>query len=103
MGQPRTAPFARLDLVQHALAILDSPDSGEDRRGLLEALLADAKEFEPDTQSVEWCTCGYPAARVTPDGPREPITDLLGLEPSSGKTTNYYCPSCDTRRTTVAG
>jgi len=39
---------------------------------------------------------------VRRDALREPLTDLLGFEPSSGNATTYYCPSCDTRRTTVA-
>jgi HEAT repeat protein len=102
IGQPRIAPFARLDLVQRALTILDS-SSGEDRRSLLETLLADAGELNRETESVEWCTCGYPAALVKSDGQRDPIANLLGLDESSGKGKAYFCPSCDTRRTTVAG
>jgi HEAT repeat protein len=103
INQPRNAPFARLDLVQRALAIVDGEGSDEDKIGLLEALLADEHEFEPDGETVEWCKCGYPATRVRIDGLREPMADLLGFEQSSSNATTYYCPSCDTRRTTVAG
>ena len=103
LDQQRSAPFARLDLVQRTLAILDADSSGEDKLGLLEALLADEREFEPGSETVEWCKCGYPAARVKSDGLREPLSDLLGFEQSSSNATTYYCPSCDTRRTTVAG
>jgi HEAT repeat protein len=103
MDQPRTAPFARLDLVQRAIAILDGPDCGEGRRDQLETLLADEGQLDRAKQSVEWCTCGYPSGRVRMDGLYEPITDLLGFEKSSDSTRTYYCPSCDTRRTTIAG
>ena len=103
LDQPRTVPFARLDLVQRALALLDGEGSDDDKRGLLEALLADEKQFDPGPESVEWCKCGYPAARVRKNGLRAPLTDLLGAELGSGNATTYYCPSCDTRRTTVAG
>ncbi|HEX7490657.1 MAG TPA: HEAT repeat domain-containing protein [Candidatus Limnocylindrales bacterium] len=98
MGQSRTVPFARLDLVQRALAILDGNESDEDRRGLLEALLADESEFDPETQSVDWCKCGYPAARITLIRERELMTNLLGSGDGSGHGATYYCPSCDTRR-----
>jgi HEAT repeat protein len=103
MDQLRTVPFARLDLVQRALEILDDPAFGEDRRSLLETLLTDEGQFQRGKQSVEWCTCGYPASRVAPEGLHEPITDLLGSEKSSGNARTYYCPSCGVRRTTVAG
>jgi len=33
----------------------------------------------------------------------EPLADLLGFEQGSGNAKTYYCPSCDTRRATVAG
>jgi HEAT repeat protein len=103
MNQPRSAPFGRLDLVQRGLAILDGDDSAEDKRGLLEALLADENQFDPGPQEVDWCKCGYPAARIREDGLHEPMADMLGFERSSSTATTYYCPSCDTRRTTVAG
>lgn len=103
LNQPRTVPFARPDLVQRALALLDGDGSDDDKRGLLEALLADERQFDPGPESVEWCKCGYPAARVRKNGLRTPLVDLLGGEPGSGNSTTYYCPSCDTRRTTVAG
>lgn len=103
LGQTRIAPFRRLDLVQRALAIYDGNTTESDRRGLLEALLADEQQFEPGTEQVEWCNCGYPAARVTADATREPMVNLLGFEQSATSATTYYCPSCGTRRATVAG
>src|ERR1035437_904574 len=103
MDQPRTAPFTRLDLVRRAMAILDDPNYGESRRDQLETLLADEGQFDREEQSVEWCTCGYPSGRVRTDGLYEPITDLLGFEKNSESARTYYCPSCDTYRTTVAG
>jgi hypothetical protein len=51
---------------------------------------------------VEWCQCGYPAARIKPDGLREPLTHVLGSEKTSSNSTSYYCPSCDTRIATVS-
>lgn len=102
LNQPRTAPFARVDLVQRGLAILDGSGSDDDKRGLLEALLADEHQFAPGKETVEWCKCGYPAVRVKKNGLREPIAEMLGFEQSSNSATTYYCPSCDTRRTTVA-
>jgi HEAT repeat protein len=102
LDQPRKAPFAHLDLVQRALAILDAESADSDKRGLLEALLADEHQFDPGKEAVEWCKCGYPASRVLADGLRQPMADLLGFELSSGNATTYYCPSCNTRRTTVA-
>jgi hypothetical protein len=54
-------------------------------------------------ERIEYCRCGYPAARVRKDGLREPLIDLLGFERSGTKSTTYYCPSCDTRRITVNG
>lgn len=102
LDQPRTAPFARVDMVQRALAILDGGGDDDDKRGLLEALLADEHQFDPGAETVEWCKCGYPAVRVKKNGLREPIADMLGFEQSSSNATTYYCPSCDTRRTTVA-
>jgi HEAT repeat protein len=102
LNEPRPAPFRRLDLIQRALAVLDGEGSDEDKHGWLEALLLEEKQFHLGKETLEWCQCGYPAARVRPDDLREPITDLLGFEQSSSNATTYYCPSCDTRRTTVA-
>jgi hypothetical protein len=102
MNQARNEPFARLDLVQRGLALLDGEGSADDKRGLLEALLADEHQFDPGEETVEWCECGYPAARVHGDGPRESIADMLGFELTSNGAVTYYCPSCGTRRTTVA-
>ena len=97
------APFARLDLVQRALAILDGEGTDDEKRGQLETLLADEHQFDPGAkESVDWCECGYPASKVRQDELREPFADLLGFEQSSSNATTYYCPSCDTRRTTVA-
>jgi len=100
MNQPRTAPFSNVDLVRRALEIIDGDGSDDDKRGLLEALLADESQFDPAAQTVDWCKCGYPAARVLADGLHEPMVDLLGFEQGPGNATTYYCPSCDARRTT---
>jgi HEAT repeat protein len=102
MDQARDEPFARLDLVQRGLALLDGEGSADDKRGLLEALLADEKQFDPPGETVEWCKCGYPAARVHGAGPGKSIADMLGFERASNGAVTYYCPSCGTRRATVA-
>ena len=66
-------------------------------------MLAEEHEYDPGAgERVEWCRCGYPASRVRSDALREPLTDLLGFEQSASNATTYYCPSCDTRRVTVA-
>jgi hypothetical protein len=82
---------------------MDGDGDGTFKRMSLEMMLAEEHQYDPGTgESVEWCRCGYPASRVRGDSLREPLTDLLGFEPSAGNATTYYCPSCDTRRTTVA-
>ena len=103
LSQDRSAPFARVDLVRRAMGILDGEGDGAFKRMSLEMMLAEERQYDPGAgERVEWCRCGYPASRVRNDALREPLTDLLGFEPSSGNVTTYYCPSCDTRRTTVA-
>jgi hypothetical protein len=84
------------------MGILDSDQSDDDKRGLLEALLADERQFEPGAEEIEWCKCGYPAYKARKDRLREPLADLLGFEQGSNNATTYYCPSCDTRRGTVS-
>jgi HEAT repeat protein len=101
MSQPRTAPFARLDLVQAALAILDGEGEEADKRGLLEAFLVEEHRFDPDAEAVEFCKCGYPATKAPAGGSPQPMTDLLGFERNSAGATTYFCPSCDARRATV--
>jgi len=83
--------------------MLDGSGSDADKRGLLEAFLAEEHQFDPGKETVEWCKCGYPAYRVRADALREPLADVLGFEKGSNNATTYYCPGCDTRRTTVAG
>ena len=103
INQTRSAPFARVDLIRQAMHIVDGDGDGTFKRMSLEMMLAEEHEYDPGAgERVEWCRCGYPASRVRRDALREPLTDLLGFEPSSGNATTYYCPSCDTRRTTVA-
>lgn len=102
LEEPRTAPFARLDLVQRGLAIVDGDGSEADKQGLLEALLADERQFAPGDEEIEWCKCGYPAAKVTKSGAHEPIAEMLGFEQSSANARTYYCPNCGARRATVA-
>jgi HEAT repeat protein len=103
LEQPRSDPFTNLDLVQRSLAILDGEGTDEDKQALLETLMAEEHQVEPGESTVEWCKCGYPAYRVRSDALREPLADVLGFEKGSGNATTYYCPACDTRRTTVAG
>ncbi len=104
LGQTRPYPFLRLDLVQRALAVLDAEGDVEAKRNVMQTLLADEHQFDArNKERVEYCKCGYPAARVRKDGLREPVADLLGFEKSSSNVITYYCPSCDTRRATVAG
>lgn len=103
LNQTRSAPFARVDLIRQAIHIIDGDGDGTFKRMSLEMMLAEEHQYDPGAgERVEWCRCGYPASRVRSDALREPLTDLLGFEPSSGNATTYYCPSCDTRRTTVA-
>ena len=104
LGQSRPAPFKRLDLVLKGLAIIDGEGSEADKRTAMETMLADEHEYDPPGgERVEYCRCGFPAMRVRKDGLREPMTDLLGFEQSAGNAITLFCPSCDTRRGTVAG
>jgi HEAT repeat protein len=104
MNETRPTPFARIDLIQQALAVIDGDAEGTLKRESLETMLAEQGQFDPEAgERIEWCRCGYPASRVRTDALREPLTDMLGFEQSSSNATTYYCPSCDTRRTTVAG
>lgn len=99
----RSAPFAHLDLIQQVLAVMDGRGTDDDKHETFDTLLAEQHQFDPAAgESVEWCTCGYPASKVLVDGHREPLADLLGVEKSSLNATTYYCPNCDTRRATVA-
>jgi HEAT repeat protein len=99
LGQDRTAPFARVDLVQRALELLDGEGDEQAKREALEAFLAEERQYSKRAgEEVAWCACGYPADRIRKDGEREPMTDLLAFETSPSRTTTYYCPSCETRR-----
>jgi hypothetical protein len=103
LGQTRAAPCARLDLVQRALELLDGEGDAETKRGALDSFLAEHRQFSKRAgEEVAWCDCGYPAARIRKDGLHELMSDLLAFEKSSSNTTTYYCPSCDTRRATLA-
>lgn len=102
MDQARTAPFQRLDLVGQALAMTDAEGEEADRRGLLEAFLVENTLFDPEAETVEFCKCGYPATKTAAGGQPAPIVELLGFERTSSEATTYYCPSCDSRRATVA-
>jgi HEAT repeat protein len=104
LDETRSTPFARIDLVQQAMAIIDGEGDGTFKRMSLEMMLAEEGQYDLNAgERIEWCRCGYPASRVRVDALREPLTNLLGFEQSSSNATTYYCPSCDTRRTTVAG
>jgi HEAT repeat protein len=103
LGQATPDPFHRLDLVQRSLEILDAEGEEADKRGLLELLLAEEKQYDASAgERIEFCRCGYPAMKVRKDGLREPLVDLLGFEVGGGNAISYFCPSCDTRRATVA-
>ena len=101
LGQSRTEPFANLDLVQRALVILDAEREGAGKHGALETFLAKQHLFDPETEKVEYCKCGYPASKGAKGGAQEAITDLMGFERSAGNITTFYCPSCDVRRATI--
>ena len=101
LNQPRTAPFARLDLVQGALAILDGEGEAADKRGLLEAFLLEERQFDPDAEAAEFCKCAYPATKTPTGGSAQPLVEMLGFERRSDNATTYYCPNCDARRATV--
>jgi HEAT repeat protein len=101
LDRPRTVPFANVALVRQALTLLDGEGEAADKRGLLEALLAEEHLFDPEAESAEFCKCGYPATKTSAGGQPRPIVELLGFERTSGNATTYYCPSCDTRRATV--
>jgi len=72
-----------------------------DRRRLLEAFMVAEHQFDPKFETVDFCRCGYPAARSPAIGMPQPLVDLLGFEESAGGAITYYCPSCDTRRATI--
>ncbi len=103
IGVARKAPFSHLDLVQRALAIQDGDLDPDAKHAAMETMLAEEHQFNPaEEERIEWCKCGFPATRARGDGLREPLIDLLGFEQTSNSSTTYYCPSCDTKRTTVA-
>jgi HEAT repeat protein len=103
LGQTRTVPCARLDLVQQALGLLDGEGDDEAKRSSLEAFLAEQRQYNKRAgEEVSWCECGYPAARIRKDGLQELMSDLLTFEKGSGNSRTYYCPNCDTRRATLA-
>ena len=101
---PRTAPFARVQLVQHALGLLDGEGTDEEKHAALTEFLTEEHQFEPTgKQRVEWCKCGYPSTRVRKNGARELITDVLGFEQTGSDAPSYFCPSCDTPRVLPEG
>ena len=103
LGEERTAPFARLELVQHALGVLDGEGTDEEKRALLTTFLAEEHQYEPSAkQKLDWCQCGYPSTRIRKDGTRELITDVLGFEPDASGAPAYFCPSCNASRTATA-
>ena len=103
LGEDRPAPFARIDLVRHALSVLDGDGTDDEKRHALTAFLAEEHQFEPSGhQRLDWCQCGYPSTRILKNGTRELITDLLGFEQDGSDEPAYFCPSCDARRTAAA-
>jgi HEAT repeat protein len=103
LGEDRPAPFARIDLVEHALGVIDGEGTEDEKHGALSSWLAEEHEFEPaGDQKLGWCQCGYPSVRILKDGTPELITDLLGVEQDASGEPAYFCPSCDARRTADA-
>lgn len=102
IGLAKPYPFHRLDLVREALVLLDGKETTDEKQAPLEGFLAHAGMYKPAAKErIEYCRCGYPAARVRKDGLREPLTDMLGFEHTGANSTTYYCPSCDARRISV--
>jgi HEAT repeat protein len=100
LGEERSAPFARVELVQHALGVIDGEGTDDEKRATLTTFLAEEHQYEPSSkQKLEWCECGYPSTRIRKDGTRELITDVLGFEPDASGQPEYHCPNCDLRRT----
>ncbi|MGD0018240.1 MAG: HEAT repeat domain-containing protein [Candidatus Limnocylindrales bacterium] len=100
LGEERVVPFARVQLVEHALGVLDGEGSDDEKRASLTTFLAEEHQFEPHAkQKVEWCQCGYPSTRIRKDGTRDLITDVLGFEQDESNAPAYFCPNCDARRT----
>jgi hypothetical protein len=92
-----------LELVQHALGVLDGEGTDEEKRALLTTFLAEEHQYEPSAkQKLDWCQCGYPSTRIRKDGTRELITDVLGFEPDASGAPAYFCPSCNASRTATA-
>jgi HEAT repeat protein len=100
LGQERPVPFARVQLVRHALDVLDGEGTDEEKRAGLTSFLAEEHQFEPGSkQKLEWCDCGYPSTRIRKDGTRELITDVLAFEEVAPDEPGYFCPNCGVRRT----
>jgi HEAT repeat protein len=100
LGEERTAPFARIDLVQHALGVMDEEGTDAEKHTSLTTFLADEHQFEPSAkQKLDWCECGYPSTRIRKDGTRDLITNVLGFEQDGSDAARYFCPNCDARRT----
>jgi HEAT repeat protein len=99
LGEQRTAPFARPELVQSALAILDGEAGEEEKHTAFQGFAGESGMLEAaGEETLEWCECGYPLSRVAGDGKREPLGDLLGFEQNGSRAVAYFCPGCDTKR-----
>jgi HEAT repeat protein len=102
LGQERTSPFARLDLVQEFLAVLEgSGDKDAKQAGLTELLKQHKLVDFSAKDKAEWCSCGYPTASVRKDGSRELLSDVLGKQESTASTF-FYCPSCSLRQSSLS-
>ena len=101
LEQERTAPFARLDLVQGCLAVIEGQGTKEEKRSGLTDLLKENKLVDFSAkEKPEWCDCGYPTAVNRKDGSRELLTDLLGAQETT-TSTFYFCPSCSGRQSSL--
>jgi HEAT repeat protein len=101
LGEERTAPFARVELVERTLAIVDGEGNEDEKRAALTTFLGEEHQFQPSgKQKLDWCECGYPSTRILKDSSRELITDVLGFE-ETGLAPTYFCPNCNSKLTAL--
>jgi HEAT repeat protein len=100
LGEARTAPFTRPDLVQRTLAVYDTEGTDEEKRAALTSFLGEEHQYHTSKQKLDWCECGYPSTRILKDSSRELITDVLGFE-EGAEGRVYHCPNCDREATAL--
>jgi HEAT repeat protein len=97
MGEDKPYGFSRVDLVQHALGIVDAESTEEEKQAALQAFVNE-EHLIPAKQHLERCSCGYPAMKTGKDALAEPIADLLGFEQNGEEPPVYFCPNCGARK-----